>query len=273
MAAPLPALPAPRRSRPAALRLLTASVCLSAALALSACGPTGSSGSSGSSSASASASHGGVTLAERTGAAEDSGSTSTAESRPTTQEPTEPATSAAPSPTASATWSTPSIKFYNEDTSIWYQDDNVVNLDSVSSDGNIEGYRTNNNACFGFVTRETSQRVWSQRGNDDLSSSILIERKQQVLSDYNAQGAVAVDLVRDDGGTMQGYELAFSATMNYVDAPAEPVEGYRFARTVGDSGFQFEVMVLCQSGRNLSVDQWHTLLGGLRLEGLDAQAM
>ena len=259
--------PSFRHRHPAALRLLTAALCLSAALSLSACGSDGSpatsprsprTSSASSPSASPSPSHSGVTLSQRTEAAEP---------------PSDSEASASPSPTASATWSTPSIKFYNEDTSIWHQDDSVVNLDSVSSDGNIEGYRTNNNACFGFVTRETSQRVWSQRGNDDLSSSILIERKQQVLSDYNAQGAVAVDHVRDDGGTMQGYELAFSATMNYVDAPAEPVEGYRFARTVGDSGFQFEVMVLCQSGRNLSVDQWHTLLGGLRLEGLDAQAM
>lgn len=266
--------PSFRRSHPTGLRLLIAAACLSAALTVSACGSRGSSTSS--SHASASSSHRGVTLVERTDAPEepsDATSTEGTDGAPATKEPKEPATSASPSPTASATWSTPTIKFYNEDTSIWYQDDSVVNLDSVSSDGNIEGYRTNNNACFGFVTRETSQRVWSQRGNDDLSSSILIERKQQVLSDYNAQGAVAVDHVRDDGGTMQGYELAFSATMNYVDAPAEPVEGYRFARTVGDSGFQFEVMVLCQSGRNLSVDQWHTLLGGLRLEGLDAQAM
>lgn len=257
--------PSFRHSHPTALRLLTVALCLSATLSLSACGSDGSpntsprsSRTSSAPSPSASPSHSGVTLSQRTDAAEL---------------PSNSEASASPSPTASPTWSTPSIKFYNEDTSIWHQDDSVVNLDSVSSDGNIEGYRSNNNACIGFVSRETSQRVWSQRGNDSLSSTILIERQQQVMSDYNAQGAVAVDHVRDDGGTMQGYELAFTATMNYVDAPAEPVEGYRFARTVGDSGFQFEVMVICQSGHNLSVDQWHTLLGGLRLEGLDAQAM
>lgn len=272
-----PSTPSPassRHRRPGALRLMAAAMCLSTALALSACGALG--GSSGSSTPSP----GGNAVAERT----DKGTAAPASSAPPrsgngvrTKDPKAPqetqAAGPSPSPTPSPTWSNPTIKFYNEDTSIWYQDDSVVNLDAVDSAGNIEGYRTNSGTCIGFVSREASQRVWSLRGDDALLSSVLIERQQEVFSDYSAQGMVGSDYVRDDGGTMPGYELAFTTNMKYDDGSTEAMEGYRFARTVGDSGFQFEVMLLCKAGSNLSVDQWHTVLSGLRLEGIDAKEM
>ncbi|MCR2052086.1 hypothetical protein NSA19_04325 [Actinomyces bowdenii] len=275
-----PSTPSPassRHRRPGALRLMAAAMCLSTALALSACGALGgSSGSSGSSTPSP----GSHAVAKRT----DKGSPAPASSAPAhkgtgvkTKDPKAPketqAASPSPSPTPSPTWPNPTIKFYNEDTSIWYQDDRVVNLDAVGSSGNLEGYRTNNGVCMGYVSREASQRVWSLRGDDALLSSVLIDRKQNVFTDYSAQGVVGADYVRDDDGTMPGYELAFTATMNFDDGSSEPVEGYRFARTVGDSGFQFEVMLMCRAGHNITVDQWHTVLSGLRLEGIDAKEM
>ncbi|MBO3724531.1 hypothetical protein J5X07_05730 [Actinomyces bowdenii] len=273
-----PPTPTPaRHRRPGALRLMTAAVCLTTALALSACGPLG--GASGSSNSSTS-SPGGNAVAKRTDKGTPAPSASAPASSGTgvrTKDPKDPektqAASPSPSPTTSPTWSAPSIKFYNEDTSIWYQDDGVVNLDAIDSSGNLEGYRTNSGQCIGYVSREASERVWSLRGDDAMLSSVLIKREQDVFSDYSAQGVVGADYVRDDGGTMPGYELAFTTNMKYDDGSTEAMEGYRFARTVGDSGFQFEVMLLCRAGHNLTVDQWHTVLAGLRLEGIDAKEM
>lgn len=181
--------------------------------------------------------------------------------------------SSSPSPTAKATWSNPSIKFYNEDTSIWYQNDDVVNLDAAGESGNIEGYITNNRACFGYVTRDTKQAIWALRGDDKALSETRANRRESIMTDYSAQDPVVVDLVRDDNGTMAGYERVFSTTVNFEDVGPRPYEGYRFDRVVGDYGFEFAILLLCEAGSNLTVEQWHQILSGVRLEGIDAGAM
>jgi len=82
-----------------------------------------------------------------------------------------------------------------------------------------------------------------------------------------------VEAVRDDSGTLPGYEETFSVTVNFSDAPNTPMDGYRFDRRVGEKGFTFEVMLLCPQGSLIGLDQWHTILGGIRLQGIDAGAM
>ena len=82
-----------------------------------------------------------------------------------------------------------------------------------------------------------------------------------------------MEAVRDDSGTLPGYEETFSVTVNFSDAPNTPMDGYRFDRRVGEKGFALEVMLLCPQGSLIGLDQWHTILGGIRLQGIDAGAM
>ena len=44
-----------------------------------------------------------------------------------------------------------------------------------------------------------------------------------------------VSLVRDDGGTMEGYNITYTGTYTWADG-ATAVTGYRFARAVGAAG-------------------------------------
>ncbi|MDO4899101.1 hypothetical protein [Actinomyces sp.] len=185
------------------------------------------------------------------------------------------------SPTAAApdhkqtkeAWSAPSLKFYNEDTSVWYQDDSVVNTDSVSDKGNIEGFRTWDHACIGYETRDISERIHYLGLDDDTMSSLLVAVSDSVISDYNETGRETLDLVRDDGGTMEGYSVTWTGTFNYDDGTSESVEGYKFARAVGEAGLDFSVEIICSSGNNVSASQWHTILSGIRIEGLKAGKM
>ena len=82
-----------------------------------------------------------------------------------------------------------------------------------------------------------------------------------------------MEAVRDDSGTFPGYEETFSVTANFSDSPNTPMDGYRFDRRVGEKGFTFEVMLLCPQGSLIGLDQWHTILGGIRIQGIDAGAM
>ncbi|MBW3069299.1 MULTISPECIES: hypothetical protein [unclassified Actinomyces] len=263
----------PRRpSARRATRALALALCLTSGLALAACG-------SGSGKASEStAASGGSGLSLRA---------STQEPIPTlTPTPTPSPSSgvglsarsseAPPSATPQQTeepWSPPTLKFYNEDTSVWYQDDSVVNTDAVSSNGNIEGYRTWDNACIGYETRDISERIHDLGLDDDTMSSLLVPVNDSVITDYNETGRETLDLVRDDGGTMEGYSVTWTGTFNYDDGTTESVEGYKFARAVGNAGLDFSVEIICSSGRNVSAAQWHTILSGIRIEGLKAGKM
>ncbi|MDU0348559.1 hypothetical protein [Actinomyces sp. MRS3W] len=252
-------------------RALAATLCLASALALGAC-QSGSGHASADSTAS-----GGSGLSQR----------ESATPAPTQAAPTATATSGtglsargsdAPAPTSAPKeteepWTPPSLKFYNEDTSVWYQDDSVVNLDAVSENGNIEGYRTHSGRCIGYETRDISENIHNLGLDDDTMSSLLVPVSDSIITDYNETGRETLDLVRDDGGTMEGYSVTWTGTLNYDDGTTEPAEGYKFARAVGDAGLDFSVEVICASGSNISADQWHTILSGIRIEGLKAGKM
>ena len=204
-----------------------------------------------------------------------SGSSNSADPGPS-EEGTPRATAEAPTigPSASSTpWTAPSLKFYNEDYSVWYQDDSVVNSDAVTDQGNIEGFRTYDGNCLGLEKRDISEVIHNNPLSDDAMSSALVDVKESNITDVNETGRDTVSLIRDDGGTMQGYTITWTGTYTAAGAEAQEVEGYKFARAVGDAGLNFSVMAMCRKGSGLSSDQWNTILGGVRIEGLSAGTM
>lgn len=82
-----------------------------------------------------------------------------------------------------------------------------------------------------------------------------------------------IDLVRDDGGAVEGCTATWTGTFTPRGGEAQEAEGCKFARAVGDAGLQFSVPAMCHSGSNISADQWRTVLGGIRIEGLTADKM
>lgn len=252
MAAPIRSI----RSRPprAVARTLAAGLCLSTVLTLSSCwgsdDPPVVTSASESPAVEVTAS---PTAPSGSGLGTASGRTATA--------------------TPTLAWSPPNLKFYNEDYSVWYQDDSVINSDSVTSDGNIEGYRTYSGTCMGYETRDISREVYFLGQDDETMSSSLVEVKDSKISEYSETGRTTVDLVRDDGGTMEGYSITWTGVFTYSDGTTENVEGYHFARTVGEAGLEFSVLAMCASGYNLTPEEWNTILAGIRIEGLSAGKM
>ncbi|SDM53097.1 hypothetical protein [Actinomyces ruminicola] len=254
-------------------RALAVTLCLASGLALGACGA----GSDRAADSATTSSGSGLSLRNST---PGPAPTPTAAASSSSGNGLSPLSSKAPAATPAPedkqtkeAWSAPSLKFYNEDTSVWYQDDSVVNTDAVSENGNIEGYRTHNGMCIGYETRDISERIHDLGLDDDTMSSLLVPVTDSVISDYNETGRETLDLVRDDGGTMEGYSVTWTGTFNYDDGTSESVEGYKFARAVGDAGLDFSVEIICSSGNNVSADQWHTILSGIRIEGLKAGKM
>lgn len=197
-----------------------------------------------------------------------------------TDQPSPGATSAAPSaaPTTSAPaadptpWTAPSLKFYNENWDYWYQDDSVTNQDSITSRGNLEGYRTYSGRCVGFIVRDISETTHMSSLSDEEKSASLAGTRLSNVDSFTETSREKVSLVRDDGGTMEGYNITYTGTYAWADGTTA-VTGYRFARAVGAAGLNFAVMLMCVDGEQLSPDQWHEVLSGIRIEGLSAGAM
>lgn len=256
----------PRSRRPARrTRMLAAALCLTTSLAVSAC--------SGNNSA----------------ATEESGPSTGSGLSVRTEQPSAPAPAPSPTPsaagglgmaTASAPtvsprgpWVPPDLKFYNEDFSVWYQDDSVINTDSVTDRGNIEGFRTYNGNCIGYETRDISPEVYALGFADEPMSSSLVEVKETTISEYAETSRTTLNLIRDDAGTMDGYSITWTGVFTASDGTSENVEGYHFARAVGDVGLQFSVLAMCRAGYNLTAEEWNTILAGIRIEGLSAGSM
>ena len=229
---------------------------LAASLALSACGPA----------------HKGQLTVEPAEASAEASESSSPSPSPTPSPTASPST---PSPSAT-TWTAPSVTISSEDSSVWTHDDERIKKDSAGPNGTIDGYTVNANpACFGFVSSEAEERFYTLRGvGDDIQSKAALKSQQTIFSNYQTtQGPNLVEAVRDDSGTFPGYEETFSVTANFSDSPNTPMDGYRFDRRVGEKGFTFEVMLLCPQGSLIGLDQWHTILGGIRIQGIDAGAM
>lgn len=184
-----------------------------------------------------------------------------------------PSVPAPPKPTPSAPWTPAEITFVNEDASVWYQDQSVVREGADTGLEETQGYRTYDGKCFGYITRNTSEETHNSSLSDPLLSSAMVSRDEESMSSVVENPEEAVSLVRDDGGTLEGYSMTYTASFNWDDGTSDPVEGYKFARVVKDSGFSLGVLVTCRQGHNLSTEQWHTLLKGIRVQGLSGGTM
>ena len=253
-----------------AVRALAAGLCLAVCLALSACiidrGSTQSEGSDDSeqtrSSAPSPSAPRGPIVSRRTDQPSPGATSAAPSAAPTTSAPT-----AAPTP-----WTAPSLKFYNENWDYWYQDDSVTNQSSITSQGNLEGYRTYSGRCIGFIVRDISETTHLSPLSDEEKSSILAGTRLSNVDSFTETSRERVSLVRDDGGTMEGYNITYTGTYNWADG-ATAVTGYRFARAVSTAGLNFAALLMCVDGDQMSPDQWHEILSGIRIEGLSAGAM
>ncbi|WP_291456440.1 hypothetical protein [Actinomyces sp. oral taxon 448] len=149
----------------------------------------------------------------------------------------------------------------------------MVHTDSVTDQGNIEGYRTYNGNCLGYVTRDISELIHNISLSDDIMSGSKVNVTNTSITDVNETSRETLDLVHDDSGTMDGYSITWTGVYTAQGAAPEDVEGYKFARTVNDAGLDFSVMVMCLKGSSISYDQWRTILSGIRIEGLTAGKM
>ena len=61
----------------------------------------------------------------------------------------------------------------NENWDYWYQDDSVTNQDSITSRGNLEGYRTYSGRCVGFIVRDISETTHMSSLSDEEKSASL----------------------------------------------------------------------------------------------------
>ena len=242
---------------PCSPRLLALGLCLTAGLALSACGP----------------SHKGQLTVEPAGASAEA-STSSSDTPSSTPSPT-PSESPSSTPSTAATWSRPSFTVTNEDCSVWSSSSDRIQK-SDNPDITLDEYVVNSNQdCFGYIATDINERYFITRNviGDKELSDIAIRHQPKLFSDYQiTQGPTAVEAVRDDSGTFPGYEAAFSTTATISDTPT-PIDGYRFNRRVGERGIGVEVMLICPQGTLIGMDQWHTILAGIRVQGIDAGAM
>ncbi|WP_366180129.1 hypothetical protein ABXS69_07720 [Actinomyces timonensis] len=177
-----------------------------------------------------------------------------------------PTLNQAPNPDAG--WTPPALKFYNDDYSVWYQDDSITLQDSVTDQGNLEGYRTYDGYCLGYVNRDISPVYHQQKFDDDTYSYNRASQADPIVHDFNTDKPEKVGLVRDDGGIMGGYSARWTGITDSQRWGQRDLTGYRFSRVVGGAGLRFDAWIGCESGHEISVDQWHTILGGIRIEGM-----
>ena len=242
---------------PSRTHRLALGLCLTASLALSACGPA----------------HKGQLTVEPAGASAEA-STSSSDTPSSTPSPT-PSESPSSTPSTAATWSRPSFTVTNEDCSVWSSSSDRIQK-SDNPDITLDEYVVNSNQdCFGYIATDINERYFITRNaiGDKELSDIAIRHQPKLFSDYQiTQGPTAVEAVRDDSGNFPGYEAAFSTTATISDTPT-PIDGYRFNRRVGERGIGVEVMLMCPQGTLIGLDQWHTILAGIRVQGIDAGAM
>lgn len=241
------------RPRSRTLRALAAATSLVAALSLSGCGIGGAATST-------------TSAAQTTAAGGDSGGVLS----DSTSEPTLP-----PKPTPSPTASTPpappasNVKFYVEDHTYWYQDDSITNQDAVSGSGNLQGFRTHQGGCLGYVKRDIEAIAYGTTLDDATLTDIWVGGNSEKLDNFTETGRETIALVRDDSGYMEGMNISFTGTYNSADG-ATPVTGYHYARAVGASGLVFTARLMCKQGSDPGLEVWHQILQGIRLEGITA---
>lgn len=152
---------------------------------------------------------------------------------------------------------------------MWEKDDSVVNSSAVTDKGNIEGLRTYDRHCVGYETRDITREIHSSGLSDKTLSEALLNDTHGFDS-YKGGDTSTVDLVRDDDGTMEDLSTSYTGTFKLADGSDQDIKGFRYTRAVGGAGLQLEVTIMCNIDHVVSEHQWHTILKGIRIDGLDA---
>ena len=241
-------------------RCLALGLCLTAGLALSACGPA----------------HSGKLTVEPV-----SPSTNNSESPSAKPSPSKSSKSSKPTPSASATpsataWTMPSVTISNERTDIWQQDDSLLSVPMETSFLINRAYLFNDKTCQG-VLRYKSSRDIHENGKNTSDSSASSSLVQEQPSNYPAytitSGPTVVDTIPDDSGTFAGYEVSYTGTVTFTNSGDSEITGYRFSRQLGEQGATLDILLMCTPGNLPDLQTWHNLLSGTRVAGFDAGAM
>ena len=237
-------------------RCLVLGLCLTAGLALSACGPA----------------HKGQLTVEPVSASAEASSSRSPSAKPSPSKSSTPT----PSATPSASWTMPSVTITNERTDIWQQKDDLLRIPLETSFLINRAYLFNDQTCQGILRYQTSQDVYNSRNtkSDDAVSSAKVQEQPATYPAYTVtSGPTAVDVMPDDSGTLAGYEVAYTGTVTFTDTGDNEVSGYRFFRQVGEQGASLDILLQCAPGNLPSLETWHDLLSGTRISGFDAGAM
>ena len=238
---------------PCSPRLLALGLCLTAGLALSACGP----------------SHKGQLTVEPAGASAEA-STSSSDTPSSTPSPT-------PSATSSATaWTAPNVTISNDSTGTWHRQDDILKQPTETSSDISQAYNFDTEGCLAIILYKASQSIYDERkmGGDNTTSSVKIQETMPNHSSFAmTSGPTPVEAVPDDSGTLPGYEIGYTATVKYASCSTGDVAGYRFFRQISDQGVTLEIFLECHPDKLTSADTWHQFLSSTRVTGLDAGAM
>ncbi|WP_454932744.1 hypothetical protein [Actinomyces oris] len=191
------------------------------------------------------------------------------------------APSATPTPTPSATssataWTAPKVTISNDTTGTWHRQDDILEHPVETPSKISQAYKFDAGGCLAIIFYDASQTIHDEgrRGGDNLSSSTKV---QETMSNHSsfvvASGPTSVNAVRDDNGTLPGYDIAYTATVTYANGSTGDVAGYRFFRQISDPGVTLEIFLECSPDNLASSDTWHQFLFSTRVEGLDAGAM
>ena len=233
---------------PRSNRLLTLGLTLTAALALSACGPA----------------HKGQLTVEPANAS--------AEASTSAPEPSE-----TPSPTPSATtWTAPNVTISNDTTGAWHRQDDILKQPTNTSSEISQAYNFDTEGCLAIIFYKANHSIYDERkiGGDNTTSSAKVQETMPNHSSFAmTSGPTSVSAVRDDNGTLPGYEIGHTATVQYASGSTGDVAGYRFFRQISDQGVTLEIFLECSPDKLASADTWHQFLFSTRVTGLDAGAM
>ena len=233
---------------PRSNRLLTLGLTLTAALALSACGPA----------------HKGQLTVEPANAS--------AEASTSAPEPSE-----TPSPTPSATtWTAPNVTISNDTTGTWHRQDDILKQPTNTSSEISQAYNFDTEGCLAIIFYKANHAIYDERkiGGDNTTSSAKVQETMPNHSSFTmTSGPTSVSAVRDDNGTLPGYEIGYTATVKYASGSTGDVAGYRFFRQISDHGVTLEIFLECSPDKLTSADTWHQFLFSTRVTGLDAGAM
>ena len=233
---------------PRSNRLLPLGLTLTAALALSACGPA----------------HKGQLTVEPANAS--------AEASTSAPEPSE-----TPSPTPSeTTWTATNVTISNDTTGTWHRQDDILKQPTNTSSEISQAYNFDTEGCLAIIFYKANHSIYDERkiGGDNTTSSAKVQETMPNHSSFAmTSGPTSVSAVRDDNGTLPGYEIGYTATVKYASGSTGDVAGYRFFRQISDQGVTLEIFLECSPDKLASADTWHQFLFSTRVTGLDAGAM